>query len=70
MQTVRTIGPEIANSVFRVLGVDADGEVFIRRQLRRRCRVPAPCRVDDHCTRLASALQYPLLTPMMALWRR
>ena len=36
MQTVRTIGLDIAKSVFRVHGVDADGQVVIRRQLRRR----------------------------------
>jgi len=70
VQTITTIGFDIAKSVFQVHGVDVAGRVVIRRQLRRRCRVPAPCRVDDHCTRLASALQYPLLTPMMALWRR
>ena len=35
MQTVRTIGLDIAKSVFRVHGVDADGQVVIRRQLRR-----------------------------------
>jgi hypothetical protein len=58
MQTVRTIGLDIANSVFQVHGVDADCQVLIRRQLRRRyslrsCR--GACRVDDPCTRLDSA---------------
>jgi transposase len=36
MQTVTTIGLDIAKSVFQVHGVDAAGQVIIRRQLRRR----------------------------------
>ncbi len=36
MQTVTTIGLDIANSVFQVHGVDAGGQVVIRRQLKRR----------------------------------
>src|SRR6202023_2610503 len=36
MHTVTTIGLDIAKSVFQVHGVDADGEVLIRRQLKRR----------------------------------
>ena len=36
MQTVTTIGLDIAKSVFQVHGVDADGQVLIRRQLKRR----------------------------------
>jgi Transposase len=36
MQTVTTIGFDIAKSVFQVHGVDAGGEVVIRRQLKRR----------------------------------
>jgi transposase len=36
MQTVTTIGPDIAKSVFQVHGVDAEGNVLIRRQLKRR----------------------------------
>ena len=36
MQTVTTIGLDIAKSVFQVHGVDAEGEVVIRRQLKRR----------------------------------
>jgi transposase len=35
-QTVTTIGLDIAKSVFQVHGVDADGQVVIRRQLKRR----------------------------------
>jgi transposase len=33
MQTVTTIGLDIAKSVFQVHGVDAPGKVIIRRQL-------------------------------------
>jgi len=36
MQTVTTIGLGIAKSVFQVHGVDAAGEVVVRRQLKRR----------------------------------
>src|SRR5208282_3677355 len=36
MQAVTTIGLDIAKSVFQVHGVDATGQVVIRRQLKRR----------------------------------
>jgi transposase len=36
MQTITTIGFDIAKSVFQVHGVDAVGQVVIRRQLKRR----------------------------------
>ena len=36
MQTVTTIGLDIAKSVFQVHGQDAAGQVVIRRQLKRR----------------------------------
>ncbi len=36
MQTVTTIGLDIAKSVFQVHGVDAEGNVMLRRQLKRR----------------------------------
>ena len=36
MQVVTTIGLDIAKSVFQVHGVDAAGQVLIRRQLKRR----------------------------------
>ena len=36
MQTITTIGLDIAKSVFQVHGVDADGQVVVRRQLKRR----------------------------------
>jgi transposase len=36
MQTITTIGLDIAKSVFQVHGVDAGGQVVIRRQLKRR----------------------------------
>jgi transposase len=36
MQTITTIGLDIAKSVFRVHGIDAEGKVVIRRQLKRR----------------------------------
>jgi transposase len=36
MQSISTIGLDIAKSVFQVHGVDAAGQVVIRRQLKRR----------------------------------
>jgi len=36
MQTISTIGLDIAKSVFQVHGVDAVGQVVVRRQLKRR----------------------------------
>ena len=36
MHTIATIGLDIAKSVFQVHGIDADGQVVIRRQLKRR----------------------------------
>ena len=36
MQTITTIGLDIAKSVFQVHGIDVEGKVIIRRQLKRR----------------------------------
>jgi hypothetical protein len=36
MQTITTIGLDIAKSVFQVHGVDGSGQVIIRRQFKRR----------------------------------
>ena len=36
MQTVTTVGLDIAKSVFQVHGIDAKGDAVIRRQLKRR----------------------------------
>jgi transposase len=36
MQTITTIGLDIAKAVFQVHGVDARGQLLIRRQLKRR----------------------------------
>ena len=36
MQTTTTIGLDIAKSVFQVHGIDGDGNVVVRRQLKRR----------------------------------
>ena len=40
MQAVTTVGLDIAKSVFQVHGVDARGNVVVRRQLRRRQVLP------------------------------
>src|SRR3984893_563715 len=36
MQTITTVGLDIAKSVFQVHGIDVEGKVIIRRQLKRR----------------------------------
>ncbi len=36
MQAITTIGFDIAKSVFQVHGIDAVGNVLVRRQLKRR----------------------------------
>ena len=36
MQVVTTVGLDIAKSVFQVHGLDAAGQVVVRRQLKRR----------------------------------
>jgi len=36
MQAVTTVGLDIAKSVFQIHGVDAHGNVVVRRQLKRR----------------------------------
>src|SRR5262247_2011484 len=40
MQAITTVGLDIAKAVFQVHGVDAAGEVIIRRQLKRRHVLP------------------------------
>jgi transposase len=35
MRTIATVGLDIAKSVFQVHGVDAAGQVVVRRQLKR-----------------------------------
>ncbi len=50
MNEVITIGVDLAKNVFQVHGVDADGAVLFRRQLRRRqvlafFKKQAPCLV-------------------------
>ena len=36
MQAIKTIGVDIAKSIFQVHDVDADGQAVIRRKLKRR----------------------------------
>ena len=56
MQAITTIGLDIAKSVFQVHGIDAQGQVVIRRQLKRRYVLAffqklAPCLVGiEACT--------------------
>ena len=68
MQAVKTIGLDIAKSVFQVHGVDVDGQVVIRRKLKRRYllaffeKLPAclvgieACATSHHWSRQLQAL--------------
>ena len=62
MQTITTIGLDLAKSVFQVHGVDAGGQVIVRRQLKRRYVVTffqklSPCLVGiEACGRLTTGL--------------
>jgi len=68
MQTITTIGLDIAKSVFQVHGVDAAGEVVIRRQLKRRsvlaffqklrCVWSEACASSHHWSRTAGTWPY------------
>ena len=53
MQAVTTIGLDIAKSVFQVHGIDAEGKVLIRRQLKRRYVHSAPATRARECLLLA-----------------
>ncbi|MBR0838817.1 hypothetical protein JQ607_01255 [Bradyrhizobium liaoningense] len=57
MQSISTIGLDIAKSVFQVHGVDAAGQVVIRRQLKRRLVLSF---VEKLGTRLA---RHPIIGP-------
>ena len=68
MRTISTIGLDIAKSVFQIHGVDAAGNVIVRRQLKRRyvlsffqklprCRVGIEaCASSHHWSRVLQAL--------------
>ena len=68
MEGVTTVGLDIAKSVFQVHGIDAEGTVMFRRQLKRRYVLPffeklPPCLVgleacasSHHWARKLSAL--------------
>jgi transposase len=62
MQAVTTIGLDIAKSVFQVHGIDAQGNVIVRRQLKRRYVLaffqrPPPCLVGIEALALATPPQ-------------
>jgi transposase len=40
MQAVTTIGLDIAKSIFQIHGVDAAGNIVVRRKLKRRYVLP------------------------------
>ena len=69
MQTIATIGLDIAKSVFQVHGVDAGGQAVIRRQLKRRYVLTffqklTPCLAGiEACAWHFSAVSYFLQRP-------
>ena len=63
MQVVTTVGLDIAKSVFQVHGVDAAGQVVIRRQLKRRYVQAARCDPRHGGRRTAAS-------PCKANWQR
>src|SRR6201987_3365305 len=61
MQTVTTMGLDFAKSVFQVHGVDAAGNVIVRRQLKRRYVLPffqklPPCLIGIEACASSTAL--------------
>src|SRR3974377_1097926 len=72
MQTITTVGLDIAKSVFQVHGIDAEGKVIIRRQLKRRYvlaffqKLPAclvgieACASSHHWSRELKAPRHPV----------
>ena len=84
MQAITTIGLDIAKSVFQVHGIDAEGKVLVRRQLKRRYvlaffqKLP-PCLVGIEACALSQhwlrELQAPRITPFAwmppagAMWK-
>ena len=61
MQAITTIGLDNAKSVFQIHGIDAEGKVVIRRQLKRRYvlayfqKLP-PCLIGIEALRLIAPL--------------
>ena len=72
MQTITTIGPDIAKSVFQVHGFDAAGQVVIRRQLNRRYvlaffqKLPTCLVGIEACASSHYALQHGLIIRIVA----
>src|SRR5262245_7795859 len=80
MQAVKTIGLDIAKSIFQVHGVDADGQVVIRRKLKRRyvlaffAKVPScligmeACATSHHWSRELQTLGHRVAITVFAIW--
>ena len=72
MQAITTLGLDIAKSVFQVHGIDVEGNVILRRQLKRRYLLtffqklaprlvgikPAPRRIIGHASSRRLATPY------------
>jgi transposase len=67
MQAVTTIGLDIAKSVFQVHGIDAQGNVIVRRQLKRRYVLAF---FQRHLIAVSPLCQRPRQAPACASLRR
>jgi len=68
MVEVVTVGLDIAKSVFQVHGVDAGGEVALRRQLRRAQVLPFFAKLPACLIGIEAALRRTIGPPSSAHW--
>ena len=68
MQTMTTIGFDIAKSVFQVHGVDAGGQVVIRRQLKRRSVLAFFQKLPPCLVGIEAGLVAPLVARTPGTW--
>ena len=66
MQAITTIGLDIAKSVFQVHGIDAAGQVVMRRQLKRRYNAGVFPEAAGLCRRYRSVCLIALLVARAA----
>jgi len=69
MQTITTIGFDIAKSVFQVHGVDATGQVVIRRQLKREPSTHGTSGQLTQCSDMSGVRGISEITGRCSKWR-